>query len=165
MVKIQSSLPKSLPPDAWPSCSLIEQILEILWLLLHFPLVPVSDAAGFTEHFFPTPKDKKLFAMFELTSQTHQNWTRWFWTALPSISCTCPPAQLSRRSSLHGEQSVYASTALSRLASVGEWSMQHRQVKGRSRRSQVSVCRHETPLTKLGSLFRQASTNSLSGLL
>lgn len=31
MVKIQSSLPKSFPPDAWPSCSLIGQILKRLW--------------------------------------------------------------------------------------------------------------------------------------
>lgn len=48
----------------------------------------------------------------DLTSRTRQNWTRWFWTALPSTSCTCPPARLSRRSSSHGEQSAYASAAL-----------------------------------------------------
>lgn len=48
----------------------------------------------------------------DLTSRTRQNWTRWFWTALPSTSCTCPPARLSRRSFSHGEQSAYASAAL-----------------------------------------------------
>lgn len=34
MVKIQSSLPKSFPPDAWPSCSLIGQVLKRLWAFI-----------------------------------------------------------------------------------------------------------------------------------
>lgn len=99
----------------------------------------------------------------DLTSRTRQNWTRWFWTALPSTSCTCPPAQLSRRSSSHGEQSVYASAALSQLASVGSRTCDTGEWDGESWVG--GVCKRGTPLTKLGSLLRQASTNSLSGLL
>lgn len=105
MVKIQSSLPKLFPPDAWPSCSLIGRTLKEL---------DVYRGGGgvIVERF----KEDGV----KLTSRTHPNWTPWFSTALPSTSCTCPPARSGRRSFSRGARSVCASVALWRSASLGK---------------------------------------------
>lgn len=88
-------------------------------------------------------------------------------TALISISCICRSALSDRTSFWHALQYTYVLTALWQLASKEK--THKTNLNSEYQKKELCNITHNEQesfkLTKLGSLFKQASINSLSGLL